>query len=241
MCNKMKNGFHDITLGSYLPRDSLMHRMEPKLKFLLVITLMISSSILQTDYLLLLVGFISVILGKLGRIPFILLIKSLRPFLFLFLFTFFFHLFFTPGQPISLFFGAINLTYEGFQQGIIINLRLINLIWLSSIAAFTTSPQKMVNTLECFLSPLKALNFPVKKLSLMILISIKFIPIIFQEINNINFSFQNKFSKNVRWNLHSIIDETVSIISPILINSFRRANELAKEIDSFGFEVIDKL
>ena len=237
----MKNGFHDITVGSYLPHDSLMHKMDPKLKFLLVITLMISSSILQTDYLLLFIGFFSVILGKLGRIPLILLIKSLRPFLFLFLFTFFFHLFFTPGQTISLFFGAIDLTYEGFQQGVIINLRLIILIWLSSIATFTTSPQKLVNTLECFLRPLKVLNFPVKNFSMMILISIKFIPIIFQEINKINFSFQNKNSKNMRWNLHSIFNEIVSKISPILINSFRRADELANEIDSFGFEVIDKL
>jgi energy-coupling factor transport system permease protein len=202
---------------------------------------MISSSILQTDYLLLFVGFISVILCKLGRIPLIQLIKSLKPFLFLFLFTFFFHFFFTPGRPISLFLGAIELSYEGLQQGIIINLRLINLIWLSSIATFTTSPKQMVNTMESFLRPLKALNFPVKNFSLMMLISMKFIPIIFQEINKVNFSFQNQNSKNMKWSFHSIINETVSIISPILVNSFRRADELAKEIDSFGFEVIDKL
>lgn len=238
----MINGVQNITLGRYLPGDSIIHRLEPRLKFSLVISLMIITSLTRFYYLFVLIGVFAVVLGLLSKIPFLTLIKGLRPFLFLFLFTFLFHSFLTPGGDVYIsFIGSTGITYEGLQQGAIINLRLFLLIYLSSILTLTTSPQKMVYAIEWFLSPLKLCGFPVKKFSMMILISLKFIPIIFQEINKAVSFHKNKHRKYGKWNLYLRVKEATSLISPIVINSVRRANELAEAIDNYGFDVIEKL
>lgn len=238
----MISGLQNITIGRYFSCDSIIHRMDTRLKSFIVISLMIAAGVVSSNYLFYLIGIFSFAIGILSRIPFTILIRGLKPFLFLFLFTFLFHLFLTPGRSVSLFFlGTIGITYEGFQQGIIISFRLIILLYLSSLLTLTTSPQKMVNAIEWYLRPLKLFGFPVRDFSMMILISLKFIPILFKEINRVDFFPKKKYSKKEIWNLHLRITETVSLISPIVINSFHRANKLAKEIDTYGFDVIEKL
>lgn len=237
----MINGFKNITIGSYFPCDSVIHRMGAKFKFILILSLMLAASITQPNYSLFLIGFFSIVFGILSRIPFKVLIKCLKPFLFLFICTFLFHLFLTPGKAIPLFWGIIEISYEGLQQGITIDLRLILLIYFSSIITLTTPPKKMVNAIEWFLGPLKWFGFPVKNFSMMILISFKFIPILFQEINKISSFPKKKNLKKWKWKPNLLLKEAVSLISPVVINSFRRADELVIEIETHGFDVIDKL
>lgn len=238
----MLNGLQNITIGRYFPCDSIIHRMDSRLKFFLVISLMIAAAIGSSNYPIFLIGLFSIVLGILSRIPFALLIRGLKPFLFLFLLTFLFHLFLTPGRSVSLFFlGDIGITYEGFQQGTIIDCRLILLIYLSSILTLTTSPQNIVNAIEWYLRPLKLFGFPVRNFSMMILISLKFIPILFEEISKTVSLYKKEPSKYKKWNLCQRIKETASLITPVVINSFRRADQLAKEIDTHGFDVIEKL
>ena len=242
MFTDMINGLQNITIGRYFHRDSIIHRMDSRLKFFLVISLMIAAGIIPPDYPFYLIGFFSIALGILSRIPFTVLITGLKPFLFLFFLTFLFHLFLTPGRPLPLFFlSTIGVTYEGFQQGMIINFRLITLIYLSSVLTLTTSPKNMVNAIEWYLKPLKLFGFPVRNFSMMILISLKFIPILFEEISKVATLSKNEVSKYEKWNLYRRIRETVSLVSPIVIDSLRRANQLAKEIDTYGFDVIEKL
>ncbi len=238
----MLNGFQNITIGGYFPSDSIIHRMDSRTKFFLIISLMISAAVSPSYYPIFFIGLFSITLGILSRIPFKVLIKGLKPFLFLFLFTFLFHLFLTPGKPTHLFFlGTIGITHEGFQQGIIIDFRLIELIYLSYILTLTTSPQKMVNAIEWYLRPLRLLGFPIRNFSMMILISLKFIPILFEETAKVASLPQDKSSNNMKWNLRQRIKEAVSLVTPIVINSFHRADKLAKEIDIHGFDVIEKL
>lgn len=242
MFNNMISGLQNITIGRYFSCDSIIHRMDAKLKFFIVISLMVAVGIAPSNYLFFLIGIFSIAIGTLSRIPFTISVKGLKPFLFLFLLTFLFHLFLTPGKPVSLFLlGTIGITYEGFQQGAIISLRLIILLYLSSILTLTTSPQNMANAIEWYLRPLKLFGFPVRNFSMMILISLKFIPILFKEINRVDFLPKKKYSKKEKWNLYLRITEAVSLISPVVINSFHRANKLAKEIDTYGFDVIEKI
>ena len=242
MLNDMLNGLQNITIGRYFPSDSIIHRMDPRIKFFLVISLMIFAAISPSSYTIFFIGFFSIALGTLSRIPFKVFIKGLKPFLFLFLFTFLFHLFLTPGKPVHHFFlGTISVTHEGFQQGVIINFRLIVLIYLSCILTLTTSPQKMVNAIEWYLSPLRLFGFPVKNFSMIILISLKFIPILLEETGKVASLPLTKSSKKMKWNLRQRVKETISLVTPIVINSFHRADELVKEIDIHGFDMIEKL
>ena len=238
----MISGLQNITIGRYFPSDSIIHRMDSRLKFFFVVSLMIAIALSPSNYPIFLAGFFSIALGILSRIRFKLLIRGLKPFLFLFLMTFLFHLFLTPGRTVSLFsLGTIGITYEGFQQGVIIDFRLVILVYLSSILTLTTSPRSMVSAIEWYLKPLKMFGFPVRNFSMMILVSLKFIPILFEEIS-ITVSLSKKEpSKHKKWNLYRRIKETASLITPIVISLFRRADKLAKEIDIYGFDVIEKL
>ena len=238
----MLNSLENIMIGRYLHRDSLLHKMDSRLKFFLVVSLMVATSFFAPGYPFLLIAFVSFFIGMLSRISLAVLIKGIKPFLFLFTFIFLFHSFLTPGRPVSIFFlKSIGVTYEGLQHGIMIDLRLVILIYLSSILTLTTSPKKIIFAIEWFLSPLKLFGFQLENLSMIILISLKFIPILFNEISATASISQKKWLKSEKWNLRLRIKEIVLMISPIVINSFHRANKLAKDIDDHGFDAIEKL
>lgn len=238
----MINGLQDITIGRYFPCDSPVHKLDSRLKFLLVVSLMIAAGIFETGYSFFLIGVLSLLLGMLSRIPLVVLTRGLRPFIFLFTITFIFHSFLTPGRPLSFpLLDSSGITYEGVLRGLIINLRLVLLIVLSSLFTLTTSPQNIVYAIEWYLKPLNLIGLPVKKISVVLLISLKFIPIFFHEISKATSSSREGHSKKSKQTFYSKIKETVSLISPVVINSFRRANRLAREIDSNGYSAIEKL
>jgi len=222
----------DITLGKYVAADSCVHRLDPRTKFISTLALMIA--VLSTPGfvpLLLFCLFLGVVIG-LSRLPAGLVLRNLRPFLWLFLFTFALHALLTPGRELwSLPFADRAITREGLWLGAFFSLRLSAVIVTASLMTLTTAPLELTGGLERLFSPLRRFGFPAHELAMMVTISLRFIPVLVDEAERLRKAQLARgadFSGGPIRRARSLIP----LLVPLFISAFARADRLALAMES---------
>ncbi|MGE5541540.1 MAG: energy-coupling factor transporter transmembrane component T family protein, partial [Bacillota bacterium] len=146
--------FRGVVVGQYYPADSVIHELDPRVKIavttLFIVVLFVAGSLYA--YLLLALFALGAI--RMSRVPFGMIIRGLRPILFILVFTLVLHVFFTKGQPLFTL-GPITASREGAIQGGLVGARLIILIATTSLLTLTTSPISLTDGLESILKPLQ--------------------------------------------------------------------------------------
>ncbi|WLR55005.1 cobalt ECF transporter T component CbiQ [Mesobacillus subterraneus] len=225
-----------MIFGRYVPGDSILHRMDPRSKliivFLFVIVVFIANNVMTygvlAAYTLIMVG--------LSRIPLRFLYGGLKPVFFLVIFTFLLHIFMTKEGDVIFELGWLQIYEEGLRQGIFISLRFLLLILITSLLTLTTTPIEITDGLETLLNPLKKFKFPVHELALMMSISLRFIPTLMQETDKI---MKAQTARGVEYNSGPIKDRIKAIVPlliPLFISSFKRAEELAVAMEARGYK-----
>ena len=229
--------FQDITLGNYYPAESVVHRLDPRLKMTSMALLMGMTFAVSNPWAVLLQSFALLAAVWLSRIPMTYFLRSLRFFVWLFFFTAVLHLFFTPGEPIpgSPFLGFIRITHEGIAEGGLISWRLITVIALSSLLTATTTPLEITRGMESILSPLEKLRFPVQDFSLMMMMAIRFIPVLSDETQKIWKAQKSRGADLGHGGIKRRANALVSILLPVFVGLFRRADDLAKALEARGY------
>lgn len=223
----------DITLGQYFPTNSILHKLDARIKLVLTFALITGTFLARTplSYALLL-GFI-LLCALLSKVPLRMYIKSLKPMLFLLLFTALLNLYMTPGTPLpQLSWWVFNATQEGLVVAGLMFLRIIALIFVSSILTYTTSPIQLTAGMESLMKPLKWLRFPVHEMAMMMTIALRFIPILIDETDKI---IKAQTARGVDFTSGGLIKRAkalVPILIPLFISAFRRADELALAMES---------
>ena len=221
----------DITLGQYFPGDTLIHRLDPRTKILVVI-LYIIALFVSTSYIT--YGIMAAILiaeVAIARIKPSTLLKSVRPILFIIILTVVLNEFYTPGVPIFSVW-IFTLTREGLRTALFMAARLILLVMSSFMLTYTTSPIMLTDGLESLLSPLKKLGAPVHELAMMMSIALRFIPTLIEETQKI---MSAQKARGAEFDTGGIIDKAkalLPILVPLFISSFRRADELAVAMEA---------
>jgi len=221
----------DITIGQYFPGGSLLHRMDPRVKIVLLFFFLIGIFFFDTVGAYVVFSLLTGGLFYFSGIPMRMMTKSLRPLLWIILFTFAIHLFSTPGEDIARIW-MFHVTWEGLGKGIFISLRLVLLILLSSLLTFTTSPLKLTDALERLLSPLKRVGVPAHELAMMMTIALRFIPTLIEETDKIMKAQQSRGSDFTTGNLMQRAKQIVPVLVPLFISAFRRADELAMAMEA---------
>ncbi|NIK76852.1 energy-coupling factor transport system permease protein [Paenibacillus castaneae] len=223
-----------VVLGQYWETNSIIHLLDPRTKILGLIIIMLSFLMLDTfiSYAVATLFLIGILL--LTNIPFHVLGKSLKPILFILMFTFVYNVLFTKGNVIwSWLF--IEVTTEGLQIGIRFVWRLILLILLASILTLTTKPLSLADGLIKLLAPLSKLNVPVEQFSLMIVIAIRFIPTILQELDRILLAHKARGYDMISLSLPKRIFAYIPILIPLLFTLIQRAEQLSYAIDARAY------
>ncbi|MCK5684752.1 energy-coupling factor transporter transmembrane protein EcfT [bacterium] len=220
-----------IPIGRYVKVDSILHEFSPAMKlfsfFLLITGILFLKK--PEQYGLFFVFMLIVMI--LSRISLLIYIKSLKPILFLIILTFVLNIFFTDGKIVLFKYSFIVIYQEALENAFRLFLRLVFIILISSVLTLTTSPVELTDGIEILLKPLKKLKFPVHEFALMLTISLRFIPTLFDEVDKImkaqmarGMDFENK-------NFIEKIKAFIPILIPLFINSFRRADELAQAME----------
>lgn len=221
----------DITLGQYFPGSSLVHKLDPRLKIILIAVLIVLLFVTNTFIAyLLLAGFILLMI-YLSKLSIRMILRGLKPILIIILITGILNLFYTPGVEVLRLFGFLSVTREGIMTAILMVTRLILLIAGTSVLTYTTSPIQLTDAMEQLFSPLKVLHVPVHEVAMMMSIALRFIPLLVEETDKIMSAQRARGADFDSGNLLQRGKALIPILIPLFVSAFRRADELATAME----------
>lgn len=222
----------DITIGQYYPADSVIHKLDPRVKLVGTAVFLVSLFLFQSFS-----GYIAatIFLGaaiKASKVPFRFMLKGLRTIFILLLFSVIFNLFLTDGETLVTLFWKVRITKEGVRLAVFMAVRLIYLIIGTSIMTLTTTPNDLTDGLEKGLKPLKRLHVPVHEIAMMMSIALRFIPILLEETDKIMKAQMARGADFESGNMLQRAKSMIPILVPLFISAFRRANDLAMAMEA---------
>ena len=221
----------DITLGQYYRADSVIHRLDPRVKIVATFVFIISLFLVKNFIGYLVAGLFLCLCIKLSTVPPKFIFRGMKAIFFLLLITMVFNLFLTPGEALITFW-KIKITKEGIKLALMMGIRLVFLITGSSLMTLTTTPNNLTDGLEDLLKPLKKIRVPVHEISMMMSIALRFIPILMEETDKI---MKAQMARCADFESGSLINRArslVPILVPLFISAFRRANDLAMAMEA---------
>ena len=223
--------FRDFTIGQYYPGDSVIHRLDPRVKLLgTVLFLVMVFLIRDIPSFVLATAFMCIVIA-LSRVPVRMMLKGLRGIFTILVLTFFFSLFLTPGETIFVI-GPAHATKEGLETGIYMLMRLSYLIIGSSVMTLTTTPTSLTDGIETGLGFLKKIHVPIHEIALMMSIALRFIPILLEELHRIMKAQKARGADFESGSLVQRVKSLVPVIVPLFVSAVRRADDLACAMES---------
>lgn len=221
----------DITLGQYYPENSILHKLDPRVKLLGTFVFIVSLFLFDSfyGYIVATVFLTSMII--LSKVPFSFMTRGLKAIVVLMLFTVTINMLLTPGE-VLVSFWKITVTKEGVKLAIFMAFRLIYLIIGSSIMTLTTTPSNLTDGLEKGLSFLKVFKAPVHEIAMMMSIALSFIPILMEETDKIMKAQMARGASFDEGKIGDRIRSLVPLLVPLFVSAFRRANDLAMAMEA---------
>lgn len=223
----------DITFGQYYQGKSVVHKCDPRVKILLMIVFIIFLFLANNLYSMLFssVCVISVIL--LSKVPLKLFLKNLKAIWMILLFTAIINLFYGSGGDVLISVLGVKITTEGLFRSFFMALRIVLLIFVSSVLTYTTTPNNLTDGIESLLSPLKyvGLKNAVHTFAMMMTIALRFIPTLIEEAEKIMNAQKARGADLESGSLTQRVKALIPVLIPLLISSVRRAYELAEAME----------
>ena len=221
----------DITLGQYFPGTSLIHRLDPRTKLIVLIAYIIAlfSAKSWVSY-----GIVFCFLAVsivISQIPLKAIVNGMKPLVMILIFTGLLNLFFTAGETVIISFWKITVTLEGVIRAVFMIVRILMLISATFLLTYTTSPISLTDGLESLLNPLKKIRVPVHELSMMMCIALRFIPTLIEETDKIMSAQKARGADFENGKLMDRVKALIPILVPLFISAFRRADELATAME----------
>ena len=222
----------DITLGQYFPGNSVVHRLDPRTKLILLVVYIVALFLAVNWVSYAVMAAFLVIAVKISTIPPKSIVKGMKPLLMILIFTGVLNLFFTVGEGEPLVdFWIFTIYRDGLIRAIFMVVRILLLISGTFLLTYTTSPISLTDGLESLMNPLKAIKVPVHELSMMMCIALRFIPTLIEETDKIMAAQKARGADFETGSLMEKAKALVPILVPLFISAFRRADELATAME----------
>ena len=221
----------DITLGQYFPGNSIIHRLDPRAKLIMLVVYIVALFMASgwVSYGLMLAFLLTVI--KISTIPPKSIIKGMKPLVMILVFTGILNLFFTQEGDLLVNFWIIKIYSGGLSRAVMMVARILMLITCTFLLTYTTSPIALTDGLEALMGPLKKVGVPVHELSMMMCIALRFIPTLIEETDKIMCAQKARGADFENGSLMDRAKALIPILVPLFISAFRRADELATAME----------
>ena len=221
----------DITIGQHFPGNSILHRCDPRLKLVgtlaYIVVLFVAANPVGIALSIALLAF----LYSVAKIPFKMILKSLKPIVPVIIFTAVLNLFFLTGETPLFHWWIFTIYPEGVRYAILMAVRVMALIAGTSLLTYTTSPIVLTDAIENLLRPLGKLHFPVHELAMMMTIALRFIPTLIDETEKIMNAQKARGAMLDTGSFMQRVKALVPILIPLFLSAFRRADELAMAME----------
>ncbi|GEK28056.1 energy-coupling factor transporter transmembrane component T family protein [Furfurilactobacillus siliginis] len=225
-----------LTLGRYVPGQSILHRLDSRAKLLLslylIVIVFLTSNWLTYVFMFILVGGLIAMTGlKVGYF-----IRGIGPLIWLIVFTAVLQLLFTPGGHVYWHWGVLMLTSTGIATAVSVFLRFLLIITMATILTLTTAPLAIADGVEAMLKPLRIVHFPVAQTALMLSVALRFVPTLLDEATTI---MNAQRARGVEFNNGGLIKRLraiVPLLIPLFVGAISRADELATAMEARGYQ-----
>ena len=222
----------DITLGQYFPGYSVIHRLDPRTKLILLVVYIVALFMAKSwlSYGLMLLFLLTAI--KISTIPPKNIIRGMKPLVMILVFTGVLNIFFTrEGRELVNLGDVLVITEGGLLRAVFMMARILMLITGTFLLTYTTSPISLTDGLESLMNPLKKIHVPVHELSMMMCIALRFIPTLIEETDKIMSAQKARGADFEDGSLMDRAKALIPILVPLFIGAFRRADELATAME----------
>lgn len=221
---------NNIAIGQYVPARSVIHRMDSRVKLILMTVCIILTFAAQSFSglgIVVLFTFTAMLCSKIRISSYL---KSIKAIIVIVAVTAVLNLFYGSGEPLVQW-GFVTITANGINNALFIALRIILLVLISAVLTFTTSPTDLTDGLERVFSPLKIFHLKVHEIAMMMSIALRFIPTLFEETQKIMSAQKARGADMESGGLARRVKAFVPILIPLFISAFRRAGELASAME----------
>ena len=221
----------DITLGQYYPSNSIIHKLDPRVKLFGTFAFIVSLFLGMNAIMYVISAIFLFAMIKVSKVPVKYMLKGIKAIVVIIIFTVGFHIFFTKGTPLITIW-KITITKEGLTNAVFMFIRLLFLIMGSSLMTLTTTPNDLTDGLEKSLGFLKKIKVPVHEFAMIMSIALRFIPILTEETDKI---MKAQMARGADFETGGLIKKAkamVPLLVPLFISAFRRANDLATAIEA---------
>ena len=221
----------DITLGQFFPGDSVVHKLDPRTKLVMLVVYIVAlfMAVSWVSYAVMLTFLVTSV--AISKIPPKSIIRGMKPLVLILVFTGVLNIFFTTGEQVLVSFWGLTIYVEGLERAFFMVIRILMLICGTFLLTYTTSPIALTDGLESLLSPLKAIKVPVHELSMMMCIALRFIPTLIEETDKIMSAQKARGADFETGKLMDRVKALIPILVPLFISAFRRADELATAME----------
>ncbi len=221
----------DITLGQFFPGKSIIHRLDPRTKLVMlvvyIVALFLAKSWISYGVVFAFLAFAITI----SQIPLKSILRGMKPLVLIMVFTAILNLFFTTEGKVLVSFIGLKITDTGIQRAFFMLIRILMLITATFLLTYTTSPIALTDGLESLLGPLKHIHVPVHELSMMMCIALRFIPTLIEETDKIMSAQKARGADFESGKLMDRAKALIPVLVPLFISAFRRADELATAME----------
>ena len=216
----------DITIGQFFPGKSVVHRMDPRMKLILIVAFIVVLFVVRNAFSFLLLTLCLGIIFAIAKIPGKAIWRGAKPILPLILFTAILNIFFVDGNTLVSFW-IFRITDAGLKTAALMAIRIVLLIVGSSLLTYTTSPIALTDAIERLFKPLKVIHFPVHEMAMMMTIALRFIPTLLEETDKIMSAQKARGADLETGGILKRAKALIPILIPLFVSAFRRAEELA--------------
>ncbi len=223
----------DITLGQFFPGNSFVHKLDPRAKLIISIACIVAIFMARSVFSFALLAVFSLLLIFVSRISLRVILRGIRPIIYILIFTMILNLLWTKGEGEPLVsFWVIKIYKSGIYRSLLMALRVIILIVVTSLfLTYTTSPFSLTAAIESLLSPLKLIKVPVHDFAMMMTIALRFIPVLVEETDKIMNAQKARGADFASGGLLKKAKALIPVLVPLFVSSFNRAGDLSTAME----------
>jgi energy-coupling factor transport system permease protein len=223
----------DVSIGRYVQGDSVLHKLDPRMKVILFILYMCALFMANTPIAMISAFAVILFLALLSKLNPIEILRSVRPIVFIMMFIFVINILTIRSGDTLWSWGILKVTSGGLEKAVMLAFRLLLLILATSLLlSLTTTPLKLADALEALGSPLKVFKVPVNEMAMTISIALRFIPTLAEETDKIMKAQSSRGAEYDTGNVFQRAKGYVTVLVPLFVSAFKRAEELAVAMDA---------
>lgn len=230
----------NIALGRYIPLDSPIHRLDPRAKILAML-LMLIGIFVPTGFIgYAIIGFVVAAVVLSAKLSFNFIWKAMKPMLFMLVFLLIINiLVLKTGIPLITI-GSFTLYSGAITETLYIAIRLMLMIMITTVLTATTKPLDLTLGIEDLLQPFTVVHVPAHEIAMMISIALRFIPTLIEETQRIMKAQASRGVDLQEGKLQEKIMAILSLIVPLFVSAFQRAEDLANAMEARGYAPQEK-